>query len=138
MTYIDILLRQLPIDEGVRYKPYRCTAGKLSIGVGRNLDDVGLRPDEVGLMLRNDIAEAERAARKLVPNFEQLDDARKAVVVNMAFNLGETRLAGFRNTLAAIARGDFVAAARGMRASLWAKQVGARAERLATIMEGAA
>lgn len=134
-TYLDILNRQLPIDEGVRYKPYKDTMGILSIGVGRNLDQVGIRPDEMALMLRNDIADAEKIARRLVPVFDQLSEERKAVIVNMAFNLGP-RLGSFVNTLAAINRRDFKDAADGMRASLWAKQVGARAERLAVIMEG--
>lgn len=55
MSYRDILRPQLRIDEGVREFPYTDTVGKLSIGVGRNLDDVGLRPDEIALMLENDI-----------------------------------------------------------------------------------
>ena len=131
----EIALQQLPVDEGIRYKPYRDTVGKLTIGVGRNLDDRGLRPDEVELMLSNDIEEAETIAKKLVSNYEALSEPRKAVLINMAFNLGETRLAGFKNTLAFINRGDYVSAAKNMRDSLWYKQVGARAERLAKVME---
>jgi len=131
----EIALQQLPVDEGIRYKPYKDTVGKLTIGVGRNLDDRGLRPAEVELMLSNDIEEAETIAKKLVPNYEALSEPRKAVLINMAFNLGETRLAGFKNTLAFINRGDYVSAAKNMRDSLWYKQVGARAERLAKVME---
>lgn len=135
MSYINILKPQLVIDEDKRSKPYRCTAGKLSIGVGRNLEDVGLSDDEIELLLSNDIKRAEAAARRLVPAFEQLSDARKAVVVNMAFNLGETRLRAFVGTLAAINRQDWAAAASGMRNSLWFKQVGNRAVRLVAAME---
>lgn len=133
MTYKDIVRAQLPIDEGRKTKPYRDTVGKLSIGVGRNLDDVGVRPDEIALMLENDIAEAERAARSLV-NFDDLSDVRKAVVVNMAFNMGAAVLARFVNTLRAINEGRFGDAADGMLASKWAQQVGARAQRLAKQM----
>lgn len=134
MTYLDIARAQLPIDEGTRKKPYRDTVGKLTIGVGRNLDDVGLNADEIALMLENDIAEAERTARTLVPSFDDLSDARKAVVINMAFNLGMTKLAKFVNTLRAIDEGRFGAAADGMLNSLWARQVGDRAQRLAKQM----
>ena len=135
MNAKEIASNQLPIDEGIRYKPYKDTIGKLTIGVGRNLDDRGLRPAEVELMLKNDIDEAENIAKKLVPAYDKLSESRKAVLINMAFNLGETRLAGFKNTLKFINSGDYVQAAKNMRDSLWYKQVGARAERLAKVME---
>lgn len=134
MPYRDILRAQLPIDEGRRTKPYRDTVGKLTIGVGRNLDDVGLRPDEIALMLENDMVVAEKDARSLIHNFDELSDVRKAVVINMAFNMGIRRLAGFVNTLRAINEGRFGAAADGMLDSKWAQQVGERAERLAKQM----
>lgn len=130
MTYIDIARTQLRIDEGVRTKPYIDTVGKLSIGVGRNLDDVGVRPDEIALMLENDLAEAEKAARILVKNFDELSPMRKAVVLNMAFNLGINKLGQFVNTLRAINEGRFGAAADGMKASKWYGQVGERGRRL--------
>ena len=136
MSALDIAAKQLVIDEGRKKFPYHCSAGKLTVGVGRNLEDRGLREDEIDLMLRNDILEAEQIAKELVPNYSQLNDERKAVLINMAFNLGKTRLAGFKNTLAAINTGKYVEAAKGMRTSLWYTQVGNRAERLALIMEG--
>ena len=130
----EIAAKQLEVDEGRKRFSYRCTAGKLSIGVGRNLEDRGLREDEINLMLSNDIDEAEGIARKLIPHYQKLSEERKAVVINMAFNLGETRLSQFKQTLTAINEGRYADAATGMRNSLWYKQVGARAERLATIM----
>ena len=135
MSYRDQLRPILGQDEGVRSKPYRCTAGKLTIGIGRNLEDVGLSQDEIGLLLENDIARSELAARRLVPGFDALTDARKVVVVSMAFNLGEAGLSKFKATLASINKGQWATAAAGMRASLWAQQVGGRAERLAKMME---
>ncbi len=134
MNAKEIAAKQLEVDEGRKRFSYRCTAGKLSIGVGRNLEDRGLRDDEINLMLSNDIDEAEGIARKLIPNYQKLSEERKAVVINMAFNLGETRLSQFKQTLTAINEGRYADAATGMRNSLWYKQVGARAERLATIM----
>lgn len=134
MTYLNILRAQLPIDEGRKSKPYRDSVGKLTIGVGRNLDDVGLRPDEIELCLENDIAVAEQAARALVTNFDALSDARKAVVINMAFNLGHDRLAAFVNTRRAIGEERFSDAADQMLESKWTQQVGERAQRLARQM----
>jgi lysozyme len=134
MNHIDIAAKQLAIDEGIRDKPYRDSVGKLSIGIGRNLDDVGLRPDEIEYLFRNDLFTAEADARSLVPGFDDLTDARKAVLVNMSFNMGKPVLSQFRNTLKAISDGRYGDAADGMLASKWAKQVGQRAVRLAKIM----
>lgn len=131
----NTLAAELTRDEGVRAFPYRDTVGKLTIGVGRNLDDRGLRADEIAFLLRNDIDEVERDLLGAFAWARHLDAVRFRVLANMCFNLGLTRLRGFRQTLAAIERGDYAAAAAGMRASLWAKQVGARAERLAVMME---
>lgn len=137
-VYLAILRTQLRIDEGVRRFPYKDSVGKLTIGIGRNLTDVGLSENEITFLLENDIVEAERTARSLVRNFDELTDGRKAVVCNMAFNMGHSVLSHFKVTLKAINDGRWADAARGMRNSLWAKQVGDRAERLAKIMEGSA
>ena len=134
MTYLDMLHRQLPIDEGSHSKPYRDTVGKLTIGVGRNLDDVGLRQNEIYYLLDNDIAAAEDDARALIDTFDQLTEARKAVLVNMAFNLGRDRLMGFAQMLQAVRNGRWEDAAAAMLDSKWAIQVGARATRLADAM----
>lgn len=135
MSYRDQLRPILAVDEGKRNKPYRDTVGKLTIGIGRNLDDVGLSGDEIALLLENDIARAEMAARRLVPQFDMLTENRQVVIVSMAFNMGEARLSTFKTTLACINHGQWAAAAAGMRQSKWAQQVGDRAERLAKLME---
>ena len=134
MDHRDVVRAQLRIDEDVRAKPYRDTVGKLTIGVGRNLDDVGLHPDEIALMLDNDIVAAELTARVLFPSFDGLSVNRRAVLVNMAFNLGQARLSGFGNMRAAVAAGEFYRAAEEMLDSKWAQQVGIRAQRLALQM----
>lgn len=130
MSYRDILFPQLEIDEERRKKLYKDSVGKWSIGVGRNLEDNGLRDDEIDLMLANDVNQAEKDARALIQNFDELSEERQAVVVNMSFNLGYIRLKKFRNTLRAINEGRFDDAAEGMKASVWYDQVGERAERL--------
>ena len=131
---MDALLAELRRDEGLRLKPYRCTAGKLTIGVGRNLDDVGISEAEADLLLRNDVARSMADLDEAIPWWRSLTEARQRVLVNMAFNLGATGLLGFRNTLAAIESGNYVKAANGMLQSLWASQVGERAVRLARMM----
>lgn len=125
---------ELTRDEGKRLRLYRCTAGKASIGIGRNLDDVGISEDEAQLMLENDIDRTMAELDRRMPWWRQLDEDRQRVIVNMAFNLGVTGLLGFKNTLASVQAGKYEDAAKGMLASRWAEQVGARAVRLAKMM----
>lgn len=133
------LRTQLAIDEGLRLFPYEDTVGKTTIGYGRNLTDVGISKLEAGYLLENDIDKAIRDLISAFTWFPGLDPVRQTVLVNMAFNLGlgntKRGLRSFVNTLAAIGRGDYAAAAAGMRKSKWSRQVGARAERLARQME---
>jgi lysozyme len=134
LSYLDLARAQLKADEGVKQFPYRDTVGKLTVGCGRNLDDVGLSDDEINYLLNNDLFRAEKTARALFAGFDRLSDARKAVLVNMAFNLGQTRLAGFQRLREAVKELDWEQAAAEMLDSRWAKQVGQRAIRLANQM----
>lgn len=131
--YKQILIPQLKADEGVRPFPYEDTKGILTIGVGRNLRDVGLKPDEIEHLLSNDVAVAELVVRAYVPGFDMLSDIRQAVLVNMAFNLGG-RFKEFQRMLAAVNAKDFTEASRQMMDSKWAVEVGARALRLSYSM----
>ncbi|SDE20618.1 glycoside hydrolase family protein [Desulfuromonas thiophila] len=134
MTMTD-LEKQLIEDEELALKPYRCPAGKLTIGVGRNIEDVGITKEEALVLLRNDVARC-RAALAVLPWFPALDPVRQDVLTNMCFNLGFAGLLKFRRMLAAVATGDYALAAREMLDSRWAKQVGRRALRLAKRMRG--
>lgn len=126
---------QLVRHEGLRLKPYRCTAGKLTIGVGRNLDDCGISQKEAYALLDNDIRNCEQQLLDEIPViYNALDEVRQSVLLNMCFNLGLKGLLGFNNTLAFIAAGDWERAANGMLASKWAKQVGLRAIELSEMM----
>lgn len=130
------LIAELIKDEGLRLKPYKCTAGKTTIGVGRNLDDVGISQSEAYTLLASDIARVKKECERQPWWLAVVDDpVRSRVMLNMCFNLGIRRLSGFKNTLDAVQDKRWRDAAAGMRASMWAKQVGARAERLAKMME---
>lgn len=124
-------------DEGRKLKPYRDTVGKLTIGVGRNLDDVGINSDEANYLLNNDIARTCAALDAALPWWRNLSDTRQQVIANMAFNMGIATLLQFKNTLAAVQAGRYEDAAEEMLASKWAGQVGGRAKRLANMMRGA-
>ena len=132
---LERIKEQLVRHEGLRLKPYRCTAGKLTIGIGRNLDDCGISQSEAYVLLENDIQNCEKQILDEIPEiYNGLDEVRKSVLLNMCFNLGIGGLLGFNNTLAFIAAGDWERAANGMLASKWAKQVGMRAIELSELM----
>jgi len=122
--------------EHLELKPYKCTSGKLTIGYGRNLDDRGISEREADILFAPDIAQAYSDARRFVgrEKFEALDEVRQGVVIDMAFNLGFTRLSGFRNFQAALQVHDWELAMAEMLNSRWAEQVGRRAERLSKMM----
>lgn len=131
MTLREQLLR----DEGCRLKPYRDSAGKLTIGIGRNLDDTGLSLAEAESLLDADITRASAQVYARIPWAIRLDEVRRAALVNMAFNLGVEGLLGFTRALAAMEKGDWGRAAHEMLSSAWHDQVGMRAERLALQIE---
>ncbi|GDX76038.1 lysozyme [Cyanobium sp.] len=128
------MVRQLRLHEGERLRPYRCTAGKLTIGVGRNLEDRGITRDESAMLLLNDIGAMETEVLRALPWVTQLNEVRQRVLVDMAFNMGLVGLLNFKRTLATIQAGHYQQAATMMLDSKWAGQVGQRAERLARMM----
>ena len=124
---------QLVRHEGLRLKPYTDTVGKLTIGVGRNLTDKGISEATAYQMLDEDIDEAV-ADLAIFPWFAGLDAVRQRVLVDMRFNLGPSRFRQFRQTLAAVAHGEYVKASDQMLKSKWAAQVKGRARTLARMM----
>ncbi len=129
------LMYRLIKEEGLRLKPYRCSKGKLTIGVGRNLDDKGLSNEEALFLLQNDIQEAIASLKKEFPFFQSLSMDRQIVLIDMCFNLGINRLKGFKKMIKAIEEKDYSLASKEMLSSLWAKQVGARSKDLAHLMK---
>lgn len=130
----DRVTRIIMQHEGLRLRPYRDTVGKLTIGVGRNLDDNGITEAEAALMLSHDLAWVEAALNKNVPWWCELSEVRQAVMISMCFNLGWPRFSGFRQMLFATQRGDYDTAADEMLDSRWASQVGIRAKELSDMM----
>lgn len=119
--------------EGLKLFPYKCTAGKLTVGVGRNLEDVGITAEESLVLLQNDIARVKRQATTL-PWYSKLDEVRQHVILSMIFNMGLTGLKAFKKMLLHIETADFPKASEEMLSSKWAEQVGRRAKDLAFMM----
>jgi lysozyme len=133
----------LHLHEGVVLTTYFCPGGKVTIGVGHNLDanpipGLGegsrITQERALEILDDDIAAVTAALLKHLPWFAGLDPARQAVLIDMGFNLGVWGLLHFKATLGAIERGDFALASQRMLQSKWAGQVGKRAQRLSTMM----
>ena len=120
--------------EGLRLKPYKCTAGKVTIGFGRNLEDVGITAEEATRMLHHDIAECIKQL-ETIDGFSMLDEVRRAVLIDMTYNLGFAGILAFKNMWRAVENRDYDKAAVEMLDSKWARQVGQRALRLSTMMQ---
>jgi len=128
------LNKDLKQDEGLVLKPYRDSVGKLTIGIGRCLDDKGISEEEANCLFKNDVNSTSQELFSTFPWMTELNDVRQNVFLNMAFNMGVQGLAKFKLTLAYVQGGHYEMAAQEMLSSLWAKQVGARAIRLAKEM----
>jgi len=121
------LIAQLKLHEGLRLKPYTCTSGKLSIGVGRNLDDIGISEQEAEMLLLNDIEEAKSQLATYFPWTQDLDEVRLAALINFTFNVGIGTVCKFVNAMALLKDGNYDMASEEFLQSRWANQVGQRA-----------
>lgn len=121
-------------NEGFRQFPYRCSEGYLTIGWGHNLDALGITNDVAAHIFEEDYQRACETAAQFWPAGRTADPARFAIVVDMAFNLGHSRLQAFVKFRAALEAQDFDRAAAELRNSRYYKQVGARAERNAALI----
>lgn len=125
MTVEDLrgIREQLIRHEGLRLKAYRCTAGKITIGVGRNLEDKGITTTEAEDMLTHDIEECIVDLGNHFPWFAALDPIRQKAVIDFRFNLGPTRFRQFVRFLLSMKVGKYDRAADELLQSKWALQV---------------
>lgn len=126
-------INQIKRHEGLKLHPYKCTAGKTTIGYGRNLDDKGITASEAEEMLLTDMCEVEE---RLFGEglFSGLNDARKAVLINMGYQLGVSGLFKFKKMIAALDRKQYELAAKEMLDSRWSMQTPNRAKELSDQM----
>lgn len=121
--------------EGYRGDIYKDTTGHPTGGFGHCFEIGSKLPREIWEQIfQYDLQQAEKIVAQIGIPDDVLGEVRKGVLLDMAFNLGDN-LFEFTRTLADIRRGDFASAARRMEKSLWAKQVGKRAQELIEMME---
>lgn len=119
--------------EGLKLKPYRCSEGYLTIGVGHNLDANGISEEIAFLLLREDIEKAKNAL-SAYSFWESLDKVRQDALTDFMFNVGAGTFAKFKNMIAALEAGDYKQASRELLNSRYAKQVGKRAQTIALMI----
>ena len=112
---VDELKDVLIAHEGLKLEPYECTAGKLTIGIGRNLEDVGITLSEALYLLDNDISRVTAELDDRIPFWNNLSPNKQIVLASMAFQLGVNGLMQFKRMLAAAQLGDDKRVAREMR-----------------------
>ena len=124
------IIEMLRKHEGVETHAYKCTAGKTTIGVGRNIDPnggIGLSNDEIDYLLANDVERVDAELFQVFSWYDDLDDPRKDAIMDMCFNMGLPRLMQFKKALGAMSAKNYDSAAVEFLDSRWAKQVGQRA-----------
>jgi lysozyme len=131
---VEKLKDQLILHEGLELKSYQCSAGFVTLGVGRNVEELGITEDEARYLLDNDILRVCQELDNNLPWWRNLSEVRQRIFVDMVFNLGISRFLNFKNMIAAAESEDWEEAAAQMLDSRWADQVGQRAHRLAKSM----
>lgn len=128
---------ELVFEEGNIPYAYKDHLGYLTIGIGFLIDkNKGgrLYPEEIAFIFANRAAKIEAELRKRLPWYDDLDDARQRVLMQMAWQMGVEGLMKFVNTLKFVQQGKYREAAAGMLQSLWAQQTPDRANRLSKMM----
>lgn len=132
------LLAMIERHEGLRRHVYKDSVGAFTIGVGRNVDSehggIGISTDEAYFLLENDVIRTRKELARSYAWFNDLDEIRQDALIDMHFNLGGPRFGSFKNMIAALEHGDYIAARDQMLDSKWARQVGARATELAMMV----
>jgi lysozyme len=131
------LIEMLKRHEGVETHAYKCTAGKTTIGVGRNIDPeggIGLTMPEIEYLLQNDVDRVEAELVGSLPWIEHVEWERMDALVNICFNLGLPRFLKFKKAIAAAEDQDWELCADEFMDSRWAKQVGRRAVEVTALL----
>ena len=112
MSFESDLIKQIKEHEGLRLKPYKCPAGKLTIGYGHNLEDNGLSQSVCEYILIEDIEETKKNLYAVFTKdfFDDLNDKQKIALIDMMFNLGLSRFLTFKKFILAVKNKDFIKA----------------------------
>lgn len=156
MISVSEIKQRLYIHEGFRSKPYRCKANKLTIGIGRNIEDRPFTEEELQLVgkdymtkgitkaqafaiLARDVMQFDSELRQNIPFYERLDGERQYALLDMAFNMGignhKKGLLSFKKMLNYIGTGFYKQAAVECLNSKYGRELPVRAGRIARAIE---
>jgi lysozyme len=136
----------LNYEEGYREKPYIDTEGYPTVACGIKIGPKGASLSNYTFTVPRDVGDVwlesfvkttigkMSANPSIVAAMKSCNPARRDILISMAYQMGVNGLAGFKNTLAMVAAGNYAGAANGMLSSLWAKQTPNRAKRHAEVM----
>ena len=130
MNVITLAKQSLKNHEGEVLKAYKCTAGKTTVGYGRNLDDKGISQKEAEYLLDNDIVECIQDLATF-SYWNKLTEHQQAALIDLRFNLGAAGYRSFKIMGKALEMGDYTEAAYQLMHSKYADQVGQRADDIA-------
>jgi len=133
---LEKLRDRIIAHEGFKLMPYRDQLGFITIGIGRCLDKKGISKEEAFYLFTNDVNDAVSDVSKYIKFYNNLDDSRQEVLVEMRFQMGIAGLLGFKEFLSHLKKGDYKRASEEMLNSKWAKQTPIRAKELSEIIEG--
>jgi len=146
---MDKLIEQIKRHEGYRKRMYLCTAGKETIGYGYNLKanplhlssleisnayKYGMNEVEAERLLKLMIAKITDQLEEALPVINRLDHVRQDILINMTYSMGLVGLLKFKKMILALEKKDYQKASIEMLNSKWQRDVGHRAQELATQM----
>lgn len=117
------LKQSIKKNEGLELKPYLCTKGKLTIGYGRNLEQNGITEREAEILLENDLLNLKLELEDKLPIFKKLNNVRRNVLLEMAFQLGTPNLLKFKKTFEYLKNDDYEKASEEMLNSKWHEEL---------------
>lgn len=137
MSLLSDITNHIIVYEGLRLKPYKCPAGKLTCGYGRNLEDKGITEEEARHMLENDIEECFEDLETMIfcGLWAQFPEQIKLVFLDMRYNLGPSGFRMFKRMISAAVHKDWKGVRQSMQQSKWYNQVGLRSARLVEMID---
>lgn len=142
----ESLKARIKLHEGCKLFIYTCTEGKKTIGYGHKLVGTeydkfkdGITQETAEKLFDRDFSEAAEVTERVMgKTWARLPFVVKEVLIEMCFQMGLSRMLGFKKMLNALDRGEYLTAANEMIDSKWHKQTPNRVEFLAKIVRGAA
>lgn len=135
----DLLTRSIiEREEGWRAEPYYCSLNYPTIGYGFKLADKGdplpkfVLPKPAGDAWLQCLIDAIRS--QLSTELSWMNEARQAIIISMAYQMGIKGVLSFGDMWAAIRKEDWPAAKAAMLDSRWRRQTPERANRHANVM----